>query len=496
MDKNLVIFVLLWHFCVAFGQELRYSRVEIGRDLHGSRGVSLADLDGNGYLDVVVANEVDSTLLSGNIIYFNFGNVFKSKAIAAGDAGAWSESVHTVDVDDDGDLDLFFTTQFNSPNLLYLNDGKGAFAAANAGDLTSDLTNSPGACWCDYDSDGDMDVFLLNRDGQDDNLYVNNGGIFKRALSGPWLGNGGDGRACAWGDLNGDGKPDLYVVNFVVKEEGRVTGKHRNFLYVADSDGGIHEQREGILAEEKNASYGVSLVDFDYDKDLDVYVTNVSATDANAYYENLGSGEYQKVENTGIAHEIHRPSKGQCWGDFNNDGLLDLYIANGTENYPEIQNFYFLGTEDHAFKRVYNTLPAIEGHISAGTATGDFDNDGDLDLYVCNWGGDAEENDYYVNESTGNSWLKISLRGTQSNRFGIGSWVILTLDDGSTLTRYVSRETGYGSENAPEVHFGFPKPKKIAALRIEWPSGILQEAGPLQGNRWYEIMEGRDIKTK
>ena len=478
-----------------YGQELRFDALELGNEHQGSRGVSVADIDGNGRLDIVVANQVDSTLLLGNTIYFNHEKGFRKLPIANNDLSAWSESVHTVDVDNDYDLDIFFTTQFGVPNLLYLNDGSGNFSRGKAGDLTVDKTNSPGACWCDYDLDGDLDVFVVNRDGEDDNLYVNNGqGIFARAVKGPWTGNRGDGRSCAWGDLNGDGKPDLYVTNFVLKEKGKIKGKHRNYLYLNSETGQFKEQRHGIHIEQLNASYGVSFVDYDYDRDLDIYITNVSVADVNALYENSGTGFFQKITESEISYEIHRPSKGQTWGDFDNDGSLDLYIANGTEGYPEIQNFFFLGTPDNTFKRMYNTLPAIEGHISAGTASGDFDNDGDLDLYVCNWGGEAEANDYYINQNQINHWVKFQLKGKESNSYGIGSWVTLTLDDGTVQTRYCSRETGYGSENAPEIHFGIASTAKISKIKVEWPSGMEQIGEDLEANFVYEVIEGLEIK--
>jgi len=493
--RLLLLLLLVCPIIKSIAQELRFDRLDLGNDHQGSRGVSVADLDGNGLLDIVVANQVDSTKLLGNTIYFNHENGFRKLAIANNDLNAWSESVHTVDIDNDSDLDLFFTTQFGVPNLLYLNDGTGKFSLGNAGDLVEDKTNSPGACWCDYDLDGDLDVFVVNRDGEDDNLYINNGhGMFVRSDIGPWIGNKGDGRSCAWGDLDGDGKPDLYVANFVIKENGKFKEKHRNYLYLNTEDGQFEEQKEGVLVEELNASYGVSFVNYDYDKDLDIYITNVSVADVNALYENTGTGFFKKSTGSEIVYEVHRPSKGQTWGDFNNDGFIDLYIANGTEGYPEIQNFFFLGTPDHSFKWVYNTLPAIEGHISAGTTAGDFDNDGDLDLYVCNWGGEAEANDCYINQNQFNNWIKFQLKGNESNSYGIGSWITLTLDDGTVQTRYFSRETGYGSENSPEIHFGIAASTKINSVEVEWPSGRKQSGIDLEANFVYEILEGLEIK--
>jgi len=491
----LLLFLLACPILKTSSQELRFDHLNLDDDHQGSRGVSVADLDGNGYLDIVVANQVDSLQLLGNTIYFNHEYGYQKISVADNDMDAWSESVHTVDIDNDSDLDIFFTTQFGVPNLLYLNDGSGKFSLRKAGDLTTDKTNSPGACWCDFDLDGDLDVFIVNRDREDDNLYINNGkGIFTRAVNGPWVGNKGDGRSCAWGDINSDGKPDLYVANFVMKNNGQVKGKHRNYLYLNSVNGNFKEQKLGVHVEEQNASYGVTFVDFDYDKDLDIYITNVSVTDVNALYENLGTGIFKKLTDSESVYKLHRPSKGQTWGDFNNDGWLDLYIANGTEGYPEVQNFFFLGKPDHGFNRVYNTLPAVEGHISAGTASGDFDNDGDLDLYLCNWGGDAEANDYYINQNQSNNWIKFRLKGKESNSYGIGSWITLTLDNGTVLTRYFSRETGYGSENAPEIHFGIATSAKVSLIEVEWPSGRKQSGLDLEVNSVYEISEGKEIK--
>ena len=494
--RTLFFLLCLCAISRAAAQELPFKRLNLEVPRQGSRGVSIADLNNDGWLDIVVANQVDSTQLLGNTIYFNHGNQFRKKAIAQNNLQAWSESVHTVDVDNDHDLDLFFTTQFGVPNLLFQNDGKGNFAPMEAGDLTSDTTNSPGACWCDFDLDGDMDVFVVNRDGEADNLYVNDGkGNFTRKAKGPWKANKGDGRSCAWGDLNGDGLMDLYITNFVVKDQqGKVLQKHRNYLYWGTRQGGFLEETKGIQVEEENASYGVALVDYDYDGDLDVYVTNVSISDENALYVNDGNGMFTK-SNKEMAYEIHRPSKGQAWGDINNDGWLDLYVANGTEGYPEIQNFMFLGREDFSMQRVYNALPAIEGHISAGTAMGDLDRDGDMDLYVCNWGGESEANDLYLNLNSAQNWVIFQLKGVESNTYGIGSWVKLTLEDGRVLTRYFIRETGYGSENAPEIHFGLGT-SKIQQVEIQWPSGIHQISTEVEPNHIYEVVEGKEIKKR
>lgn len=496
MVTRLYFSIFITFYCTSlFGQSPSFTRSPLPPDTQGSRGVSLTDLNGDNFLDLVVANQLSEIKPEGNPVYYNLkGKGFKKVLVGLEEGRYWSEAVHAIDVDNDTDIDLFFASQFNAINPLYLNDGTGKFTLSNAGDLSNDSTNSPGACWCDFDDDGDLDVFVVNRDGLDDNLYINEGkGFFTRATAGPWKNNGGDGRSCAWGDLDGDGLPDLYVVNFVVKQNGEVTDAHRNYLYLNKGKGVFQELHEGVHVEEKNASYGVSFVDYDYDGDIDIYVTNVSSRYGNAFYRNEGKGIFKKLGELEIGDFTNRPSKGQTWGDFNNDGYLDVYIANGTEGYPEIQNYLYMGTAQHTFNREYVALPAIDPHISAGASSGDIDNDGDLDIYVCNWGKDGEANDLYVNEAHDTHWVKFRLRGTKSNSQGIGSWVTIETLNG-VQTRYHYLHTGYGSQNAPDVHFGLAVNDRIKSVGIKWPSGIIQSFEDVRSNTTYLITEEQGIK--
>lgn len=472
----------------ATSQSLNFSRVTLPPDLEGSRGVAFGDADLDGDWDIVVANTLNDKSPQASPIYFN-GKGFDKKFISE-DKVYWSESVNLVDVDNDRDLDAFFATQFDQVNPLYLNDGKGGFTKSVEGDLANNRTNSPGACWCDFDRDGDLDVFVVNRDDADDQLYVNDSkGKLDLITSGPWIGNKGDGRSCAWGDLDGDGWPDLYVTNFVVKENGEVVDSHRNYLYL-NKAGKFAEVKTGIHVEEKSPTYGVEFIDIDYDRDIDIYITNVSSRTGNALYVNDGHGNFTKPESP-LTDFTNRPSKGQTWGDFNNDGLLDVYIANGTEGYPEIQNYLFLGEAKGSFRRIYDLIPVVDAHISAGTASADIDQDGDLDIYVCNWGGDGEQNDLYRNETNSGNWIKFRLKGSKSNSFGIGCWVIIETDLGSQ-TRYHYPQTGYGSQNGPEVHFGLGEATVVKSIAVIWPNGETQSFQNVSGNRTYEVRENRN----
>ncbi len=469
----------------------------IPEDMQGSRGVAWGDLNHDGWPEIIVANQGPEEMPSANHIYRNkSGQSFEMADLLFKGEHWWSEGVYLIDVDNDHDLDVFFTTQFDNPNPLYLNID-GSLVPGDVGDLTKDETNSQGACWCDYDLDGDLDAFVLNKNGVDDILYINNGlGKFNRSKTGPWIGNGGDGRACAWGDLNNDNYPDLVVVSYGIRENGEVVGKHRNYLYLSSGKGTYQENTEGHLVTEKSASYGVSLIDFDYDLDLDIFVTNISRSDVNYLYKNDGNGNFTEPVENALSYYTNRPSKGQTWGDFNNDGFLDVYIANGTENFPEIQNYLFLQSSDHSFKRIYSEVSVTDANISAGVSSGDFNNDGRLDLFVCNWGGDAENNVLYTNVNTKGNWIKIKLTGSKSNSFGIGSWVIVKTTTGNgerLLTRYHSASNGYGSQNEPIIHFGLGNVTEIDYLEVKWPNGHVLRLQGIEPNKSYNITEDKGM---
>jgi hypothetical protein len=486
---------LLLSISTASGQTL-FERLPPGRlppDGLPARGVAWGDLNGDGWEDLVVGNQD-----SGNYILLNDeGSFLRREEEALRAYGGWTEGAYLVDIDRDDDLDIFFAN--NPVNHLFLNDGAAHFTFADGGDLTRDSADTRGACWCDYDRDGDLDVFVANRDGDDDQLYENDGTGRFSSVSGPWNGHGGDGRACAWGDLDSDGSYDLIVGNFVRKENGNFAGPHRNYLYFGDPDGSFREELAGPFAEEENPTYGLNLIDFDEDGDLDVYVTNVSSSSDNDLYENQGEGSFRALSDHPLARYTRRPSKGQAWADFDNNGTMDLYVANGTEDFPDIQNYLFLQDTAGSFQRIYRDISAVDPHISAGAAVADFDNDGDMDLYVCNWGGEKENNDLYVNRagSNGYQWIKLRLQGRQSPTYGEGAWIHFAIQTEEGVTRkkvYHSRETGYASQNSPLVHLGLGAASRLIDLEVHWPAGTIDRFENVAANSYYKVTEGITIE--
>jgi hypothetical protein len=409
-------------------------------------------------------------------------------------------------VENDGDLDLFISNQWQGPNELYINNGpeNGFHLATETGDLTKAPSNSPCSCWADYDLEGLLDVYIVNRDSQNDELYKNIGaGKFKKISEGIISNNGGDGRSCAWGDIDGDLYPELYVGNFIVRN-GEDVLKARNYLYKNLGNGKFQEIETGLPVTNLGVTYGVSFIDYDYDDDLDLFVTNIGRTDTNMLYANDGSGNFKKM-NLVITKEMNRPSKGHTWGDFDNDGFLDLFIANGTMNIEpnKIRNMLFLGQENGDFIEIMEWAITLREGTSAGTAWADYDRDGDLDVFVANWANNNENNELYRNETSQRSrsyWLELQFKGTKSNSYGIGTRVkIKTKNKNGNetwQTRYLASNTGYSSQNEPIVHFGLGNNEIIEVLEVHWPSKTVDSYNNVKANQFYTVEEGIAITKK
>ncbi|MBN1271484.1 MAG: PD40 domain-containing protein [Candidatus Aminicenantes bacterium] len=485
----------------AKNEQIAFTRIYSGRivnDEGQSRGLAWGDYDNDGYADLYVGN----TGGQWNFFYHNNGNgtFSKMRDHEAVNHRGFSEGVNWVDYDNDGDLDLFVSnTQDweantgNEHNLLFRNNSDSNFVQVTEGALVTDRTNSASACWADYDNDGLLEVFVVNRGDENDVLYHNIGnGEFERIITGVFVNNGGEGRSCAFGDVDGDEYLDLYVGNF----------RQRNYFYHNNGDGTFTEVTVGDFVTNIASTYGISFVDYDYDDDLDLFVTNIGRNDRNMLYKNDGKGNFKLTEKNPIVDHVKYSddgggaSKGHTWGDFDNDGDLDLYIANGTSQ-PDMRNFLFLQEEGGGFRRIMEGSFVTDADISAGTAWADYDNDGDLDLFVANWGNGDQNNALYRNETTGNKWLSLQLQGKCSNHFGIGAMVrIKATINGKPVwqTRHMLPNTGYASQNNYQIHFGLGNAVQIDSLEIRWTSGIVDKYTNLKPNSFWIAVEGETLK--
>lgn len=466
---------------------------EVSVDGGLSRGVTWGDFDGDGYPDLAVANTIGQL----DFLYHNNGDgTFTQRhEIPFTLNNGWTEGISWIDFDNDGDLDIFVAS--GEPNYLYQNDGEGNLIPFDAGELTSATFDMTEGCWADYDNDGFLDVYLATRDQTDDALFRNLEGQSFERISGPYDGSGGNSRGCAWGDADTDGDMDIFVANAYGPDGEGGLQKSFNALYLNNGDGTFTEVTDHLLVNTRDQSYGASWLDFDYDGDQDLFVNNIGRTDLNLLYENRGNMEFVSRTDLAVSYNSHGPTKGVAWGDFDLDGDLDFFGNNGTV-WPDNRNFLFLNNGQGNFEKI-RPEPIVEDNFtSAGAAWADYDNDGDLDIFAAYWGQSDQDNRLYQNQTTGRNWLKVRLKGVQSNSFGIGAFARLGyLVDGEEIiqTRVLLPKTGYASSNEPILHFGLRTSETITFLEITWPSGTVQRLEDPEINAFLMVIEGQEGAT-
>ena len=315
-------------------------------------------------------------------------------------------SVAWVDFNNDGWEDVFVTNYAtNKPNCLYKNNGNGTFSkVTNVGTLVSDLGGSVSSTWADYDNDGDMDVFVANNTGATNALYQNNGDeTFTKVTSSILSQYGGYCHNASWADYDNDGHLDLFVSEYMPTRF--------NLLYHNNGDGTFSLTTNNPISQEAAYSIGATWGDYDNDGDQDLFVPNTN-NQPNSLYTNNGSGKFTKVL-TGAIVTDSANSVGSSWGDYNNDGYLDLFVANsGNQN-----NCLYRNNQDGSFTKVTSGAIVNSGGHSHGSAWADVDNDGDLDLLVTN---DQENaNELYTNNGDGTfAKQENAINSDVSNSFG------------------------------------------------------------------------------
>jgi hypothetical protein len=307
------------------------------------------------------------------------------------------------------------------------------------------------------------------------------------------------GMGVIWGDYDNDGWPDLFVTN----DSGP------NLLYHNNRNGTFEEV--GILSGTALGSHGevfgnmaADFGDFDHDGKLDLVVTRYSRQPV-SLYRNMGKDFVDIVAPAKIAQPTTAPVKwGVGFGDFDNEGWLDILIANGNfsslmdrlENqvtYREpMQLFRNLGDRTFADISEDSGLNDAPTQSRRGTALGDINNDGNLDVVVFNANGPPS---LFINETRNpGHWVLFHLIGTKSNRSAIGARVVVHTANMNQI-REVRGGGSYNSSNDMRLHFGLGSETKINKVEIAWPSGAKQEFHNVPANQIYEIEEGHGIRA-
>ncbi len=402
-------------------------------------------------------------------------------ALPVGDEG-FGGGVAFADYDNDGDLDLFLCN--SGMNALMRNDGAGVFVDVTSGDLVRNYL-SRGAAWGDYDLDGDVDLYVANYNGSDNesHLYRNDGGdVFTSVSEGTVLADTSIGRSPCWGDYDNDGDPDLLLVD---GNNGEGPGPATNGVQVFRNDNGVFMDVSSIEMSFVFIGRGAAWGDYDNDGDLDFYVGQV--TGENHLFRNDGNDTFTDVTN-GFPLNWTAATRSISWVDYDNDGDLDLYLATLGSN----RMFRNDGVDEGGlplFSIVEDPVLKDSGNAT-GAAWSDFDRDGDLDVMIAN----KDRNSLLRNDiENGNHWLHLDLIGVQSNRSGIGARVRVVTDLGAQI-REVYAGSGYMAMDSLTVEFGLGEAEVVELIEIRWPSGVSQSFVDIDANQRLTITEKEGLR--
>lgn len=448
------------------------------------------DYDGDGFPDLFIANGGINSQARNLLYHNNRDGTFTRITNVISTTLGYHGSGAVGDYDNDGNDDLFVGCPIGVEEF-YHNDGAGSFTRLTKqqiGLAIGDTDVTMEAAWVDYDRDGFLDLFRANGfpSPANDALYRNNtDGTFTRMTVNDVGAIVADQTAtweCAWVDYDNDGWPDLWVMN---------TGG-KNLLY--HNDHGffrrITDANNSVVQQSGPNNAGV-WGDYDNDGYPDLFVaafSHASQNNGHMLHRNLGGVTFTNATASAhIPNTLH--AEDASWADYDNDGFLDLYVT-ADPSYPSL---LLHNNGDGTFTSVDVGSPIHDnvGYGRWGIAWGDYDNDGFLDLAVACL--DGPSNLFYHNNGNTNHWLKVKLTGVASNRSAIGAKVrVQATIRGRQMwqMREISGNTGWsGGTQGLLAHFGLGDATNVDVVRIEWPSGIIQELRDMAANQSLKISE-------
>jgi len=530
-QKRLVIISLIilwadiWSINILLGQGFSDASSEAGITLvHNTTGINdhkmgtgaaWLDYNKDGYLDLYVTMRVGANKLFKNngpdpiTGIYNFDEV--AGAFGVDDANGDGGGVSIADINNDGWDDIFLANC--SGNRLFRNNGPDVNGVFSFTDIISSAfvdgtaggnSRSPSASWGDYDNDGFLDLYVaqhytvLGASGgtTQDFLYHNNGNETFSDISNLLVVDSlmGGGFIGGWSDYDKDGDLDIFLINdcpiaigkptMVWRNDGGSDPLNWNFTEVSDSIG-MDDCRNGM---------GIGVGDYNRDGWMDIFYTNIGDC---VMYSNDADGTFSDVSNqSGIDIQ---PAQHYSWGaafmDYDNDGWQDIMVSIGALSlnpspgfpYNQQPNMFFRNNGDSTFTEMATPLGLNDDRQTRSGIYGDYDNDGDLDLYVTNYEDNCVLNKN--NLSNGKHWIKIHLSGTQGNQDGLGSKLKLTTSDG-TIQYYETRSgSNLGGGDSPYAHFGLDTNTVITELEIKWLSGEVQVINNLSVDQLLQVVE-------
>ena len=454
------------------------------------------DFDNDGDLDLFVDNHYNAASYlyqhNGNGTFTDIRAVSGLKAAGDRHGSAW------VDFDNDGDLDLSITKGANHGRYLgskkdefYQYLGAGQFTdIAEAAGVTNTWGRGRSVACGDYDNDGHLDLLLGNLKTNLVLLKNNGDGTFLDITEQAGLGRL-QYNECAFADYNNDGFPDIFCAN----TQGQRPLK--DILLKNNGDGTFTNvsRQAGIfrLVNGRAIAWG----DYDNDGDLDLFISRgADIAVRQTFYRNNGDGTFTDVTDEAGFGSISN-NRAAAWGDYDNDGFLDLYVVDsGSDPEGKGPNYLYRNNQDGTFTDVASSAGVEDLVMSRGrgAAWGDYDSDGFLDLFVTN-GEDGSQfvegpQILYHNEGNDNSWLKIKLVGTASNRQGLGAKVTIQIGQTIQYREANGAEGHFLSQGAGPLHFGLGQATVVDQITVKWPGGLNQILTNIAANQEITVTEG------
>ncbi|MEO8168403.1 MAG: CRTAC1 family protein, partial [bacterium] len=465
----------------------------------GYDGASWIDYNNDGRLDLFVNRSfLYRNNGGGSFTKIQIHGIGSGLVQTLGSGNSWG------DYDNDGNIDCFYS---GGRSALYRGDGTGTFTQIRVGAVADTFASRGWACaWADYDNDGYLDLVITHPAGfvgtdppTPNHLFHNDGPpnyTFTRIDTGVVVTGMAPYTVATWSDYDNDGDMDLFIGS------GPATGVPApDFLYKN-------------MLKETNVAYFTRIttspiatdpvdgqvwnwIDYDNDGDLDAYLTNYSGNGgsvgrANNLYRNDGSGVFTKITAAQVGSLVSDAdfSLGNVWGDFDNDGDLDVFVSNDTGSPVR----YYKNNGNGTFTRIDTGLVVTGTLQHSGISIGDYDNDGDLDVFI---DGPSTARGLYRNDMTaGNGWVNLKLTGVQSNRTAIGAEIRAKARINGTAVwqrRDVSAQNSFNGANMLNVHFGFGNAPVIDSLIVTWPRGLVQTFTNVGINTFYSLSEGQGI---
>jgi hypothetical protein len=466
-------------------------------------GAAWLDYNNDGNLDIYVTMRMGANYLFHNNGDGTFTDVAEEMGVA--DASNDGAGVAVADYNNDGFMDIFLANA--DDDKLFRNIGGDNYldVTIDAGFNWNDDSRGTSASWGDYNDDGHLDLYVVNYDpvlsstnsSSVDKLYLNNGNETFTDVSDLLIDAGdisGAGFIATWTDYDRDGDLDIFLVNDCLPPYLVPTRLFRNdgdthptlswnFTEVSD-DTGVNDCSNGM---------GVSVGDYNRDGWMDVFYTDIA--EVNLFKNN--NGVFEQSTNTaglgGQAPDVY--SWGNNWFDYDLDGWLDLFVTLGvyryTSNTLPHENMLFHSNGNGVNFTDVSTAMDMDDHGRGRTSImGDYDNDGDPDIFSVNYGElvALKRN----NNNNNNHYLKIHLVGTISNLDGIGSFLKLSSPDGSTQYRETRSGSSLGGGDAIDPYFGVGSNTSGMTLEVTWPSGIVQEIDNISADQYMTVVEPYD----